>query len=238
MSQNEIQTHLRQMHNVVRGEFNHIPVEEGDEREIVSTDTENVDIILQVRPLPAPRSTGRPGEPAAAGEGQGGGGEGQGEPAGVGRAPHMTAQTAEYRQEFPVEQQTQSTPGDREHMEAGEGREGREEQQGQHEFNCEECSFQTSVGRRLGMHTKEVHRIICFTCQDTFRIFSKMIDHRRVTHPSNKKCNKFPACDKVDRCLYKHEGTPEAFETQSHKAHEGRKSLEDLASRTSMIRMK
>ena len=220
MNQNEPYTHLRQIHNVLRGEFDRIPVEEGDEREIVSADTENVDIILQVRPVAAPRRRGRPGEPAAAGEGQGGGGEGQGEAAGVGRAPRTTAQTAEYRQEFPGEQQS---PGDREHMEDGEGMEDREQQQGQQEFNCEECSFQTSDERRLGKHTKEVHRIICFTCQDTFRSFSKMIDHRRVTHPSNKKCNKFPACDKGDRCLYKHEGNKEAFETQAYQAHEGRK---------------
>ena len=71
MNQAELFTHLRQMHNVVRGEFDQIPVTEGDEREIVSAGSDNADIILKVRPVLAPRERVRSGEQAAAGGGPG-----------------------------------------------------------------------------------------------------------------------------------------------------------------------
>jgi hypothetical protein len=48
-----------------------------------------------------------------------------------------------------------------------------------------------------------------------------MIEHRQVTHPSNKKCNKFPNCDRGKKCLYKHEGAKEDIETQASKAQAG-----------------
>ena len=97
------------MHNVVKGEFDRISVnEENYEREIVSQEPEDADIILKVHPVPAPRRTVGPGEPGEAGEGRGEqGGEGGGEEGAAcgGRAPRTTAQTAEYRQEFPLEGQ-------------------------------------------------------------------------------------------------------------------------------------
>ena len=43
------------------------------------------------------------------------------------------------------------------------------------------------------------------TCQDTFKTFSEMIEHRRLNHPSNKKCSNFPNCERGDLCLYRHE---------------------------------
>ena len=48
-----------------------------------------------------------------------------------------------------------------------------------------------------------------------------MIEHRRVTHPSNKKCNRFPACDRGKKCLYKHEGVQTDVETQAYQTQEG-----------------
>ena len=40
-----------------------------------------------------------------------------------------------------------------------------------------------------------------------------MIEHRRINHPSTKKCNKFPNCERGDRCLYVHEGSSDDIET-------------------------
>ena len=70
---------------------------------------------------------------------------------------------------------------------------------------CEECSFTTDNKKRLEIHIKEKHRITCFTCKDTFRTFSEMIEHRRLNHPSTKKCANFPNCERGEQCLYRHE---------------------------------
>ena len=40
-----------------------------------------------------------------------------------------------------------------------------------------------------------------------------MIEHRRINHPSTKKCNNFPNCERGDRCLYVHEGNSDNIET-------------------------
>ena len=50
-----------------------------------------------------------------------------------------------------------------------------------------------------------------------------MIDHRRVNHPSTKKCTKFPNCERGESCLYIHEGTMESVQTQASQALEGTK---------------
>ena len=65
MNQTELYTHLRQMHNMVRGEFDQIPVTEENGREVVSAEDSN----LQLRIAPAPRRSVLPGEPAEGGEG-------------------------------------------------------------------------------------------------------------------------------------------------------------------------
>ena len=156
---------------------------DGNEREIISGDTENADIIIQVCPVPAPRRATTPGEPAAAGEGPGEGEEVEGGAAGVGRAPCATAQTAEYRQEFSEVHQQQQT---------------------QECWDCDECSFQTDHENCLLKHIKSEHMITCFTCRESF---SKIIEHRRIDHPLNKICSKFPNCERGDTCLYKHEGS-------------------------------
>ena len=125
----------------------------------------------------APRGRVFSGEPAAAVEV----GTGEGGAPGVGQAPRTTAQTAQYRQEFPVEQKAH--------------------------WDCDECSFQTDQEIRLVKHIKSEHRITCFTCRETFENFSNMIEHRRINHPSNRICSKFPNCERGDLCLYKHEGS-------------------------------
>ena len=71
---------------------------------------------------------------------------------------------------------------------------------------CEEHRFKTDNERRLKSHIKEEHRITCLTCQDTFKTFSEMIEHRRLNHPSTTKCSNFPNCERGDLCLYRHEG--------------------------------
>ena len=69
---------------------------------------------------------------------------------------------------------------------------------------------------------EEIHRITCYTCRDEFESFSKMIDHRRVKHPSSKKCKWFPNCERGDTCLYRHEAAAESIENgtpQTTQAH-------------------
>ena len=69
-------------------------------------------------------------------------------------------------------------PVDREDKGGGKGSNDREEEQVYSKFNCEEWSFHTNDESLLGNHVKEAHSITCFTCQDTFRNFSEMIEHR------------------------------------------------------------
>ena len=63
---------------------------------------------------------------------------------------------------------------------------------GCHIVKCEECNFSTDNKKRLESHIKEKHRITCFTCKDTFKTFSEMIEHRRLNHPSTKNVPIFP----------------------------------------------
>ena len=119
-----------------------------------------------------------------------------GDRAPVDRAPgdevqSVTAQTADYRQEFPEDRQKRETKG---------------------QFYFQECSFQTNKERYLHKHIQDIHRITCFTCRDTFESFGKMIDHRRIKHPSNRKCKWFPECERGETCLYKHETAVESVE--------------------------
>ena len=92
---------------------------------------------------------------------------------------------------------------------------------GCHIVKCEEWNFTTDNKKRLDNHIKEAHRITCFTCQDSFRTFSDMIEHRRVQHPSTKKCTNFPNCERGDLCLYRHEAPTNnavTVETQGNQA--------------------
>ena len=78
---------------------------------------------------------------------------------------------------------------------------------------CEECNFKTNSESRLESHIKEKHGITCFTCKNTFRSFSDMIEHRKIQHPSTKKCSNFPNCERGESCLYIHEGTTNNLNT-------------------------
>ena len=66
---------------------------------------------------------------------------------------------------------------------------------------------------------KEAHIITCYTCKDTFRSFSGVIEHRRENHPSTRKCNNFPECVNRDKCLYIHKGLVEKRKDET--AHSG-----------------
>jgi hypothetical protein len=90
---------------------------------------------------------------------------------------------------------------------------GKCEHIGCHIKQCEECSFKTDSELRLESHIKEAHRITCFTCKNTFRSFSDMIEHRRIQHPSTKKCSNYPNCERGESCLYIHEGTTNNLNT-------------------------
>ena len=117
----------------------------------------------------------------------------------------------------PVQQTDNHGSVYREDREDGQGREDREEvlqeQEDREEplnwWDCDECSFQAEEEIMLERHIKQAHRITCYTCKDTFKSFSEMIEHRRAKHPSTKKCYNFPKCVNEDRCLYIHEGSVE-----------------------------
>ena len=95
-----------------------------------------------------------------------------------------------------------------------------------HWWDSNECSFQAEEEFRLVRHIIEAHRITCYTCKDTFISFSEMIEHRRVNHPSTKKCNTFPECVNGDRCLYTHEGS--VVSSEKVKAHSSQSHGEEV----------
>ena len=46
-----------------------------------------------------------------------------------------------------------------------------------------------------------------------------MIDHRRVKHPSNKKCKWFPDCERGESCLYIHTSGVNNIENETPQAN-------------------
>ena len=89
------------------------------------------------------------------------------------------------------------------------------------EWNCNDCSFQGNEAEELLNHlrntahqpskTLEKKKLFkdyrkCYTCQMEFDGFYKLMDHRKLVHPSNKKCRNFPGnCTFDKECWYVHE---------------------------------
>ena len=48
-------------------------------------------------------------------------------------------------------------------------------------------------------------QVTCHDCKNKFKDKVSMMNHKRDSdHPSKKKCNKFPDCERAEECWYKH----------------------------------
>ena len=109
------------------------------------------------------------------------------------------------------------------------------------EWNCNDCPFQTNEPSLLIKHLKETfHQPSsdlgnkkkklndfkrCYTCNLEVDGYVSLMNHRQETHPSNKKCNKFPEgrCTRGNKCWYVHAEDlmelEESFEEQKHTCY-------------------
>ena len=83
------------------------------------------------------------------------------------------------------------------------------------QWNCMDCSFQGNCESDLMKHLKitshqpshtvEDKRKIfqdykqCYTCKMDFDGFFNLMNHRKIVHPSNKKCRNFPGSCTFDK---------------------------------------
>ena len=97
--------------------------------------------------------------------------------------------------------------------------------QGDEEWNCNDCPFQSIMSSHLMKHLKLTthqpsHKIKdkralyldykqCYTCKMEFEGYWNLMNHRKIMHPSNKKCRNFPlnSCTFGSECWYVHEET-------------------------------
>ena len=90
------------------------------------------------------------------------------------------------------------------------------------EWNCHDCPFQTEKSGELIRHLKatfhqpsqalkdssiELDLRQCYTCQLEFLGYKNLMNHRKKTDPSNRKCKNFPngKCIFNEHCWYVHE---------------------------------
>ena len=82
------------------------------------------------------------------------------------------------------------------------------------DWNCNDCSFQANCASELLKHLKlsahqpsknnEVKQ--CYTCKLEFEGYFNLMNHRKISHPSSKKCRNFPGnCQHGNQCWYVHE---------------------------------
>ena len=58
----------------------------------------------------------------------------------------------------------------------------------------------------------------CYTCKKVFDGYYNLMDHRKTSHPSNKKCRYFPTnCKFGSKCWYFHEDMMEVDTLQSER---------------------
>ena len=68
------------------------------------------------------------------------------------------------------------------------------------EGNCEHV-----ICHRSDTQKERETTVTCNDCNKKFRSKVEMMDHKRDSdHPSKKKCNKFPNCERGERCWYMH----------------------------------
>ena len=97
------------------------------------------------------------------------------------------------------------------------------------EWICNDCSFQGNCASELIKHLKltghqpsqnenDRRKIFkdlkqCYTCKMEFDGFYNLMNHRKIVHPSNKRCRNFPGnCNFGKECWYVHE---DQMETES-----------------------
>ena len=156
MNKTNLHIHLQQMHNVNRL-FAEIPIvnQEGVEdarRAVTAEEEDQTDSTQEWQTVQHPKRRASSSFGAKAPGDRPSGDRAPSVISPGGRAPGdkvqpVTAQTAQYRQEFPEDRQERETQG---------------------KLNCQECSFQTNEERRLNKHIEDIHRITCFTCKDKF----------------------------------------------------------------------
>ena len=76
------------------------------------------------------------------------------------------------------------------------------------EYNCDECPFQGTAQVQLEKHIKLKHRITCRICEESFKLKTDMMAHRKLRHPNlvatcrNYKESKCPFED--SKCWWNH----------------------------------
>jgi hypothetical protein len=85
-------------------------------------------------------------------------------------------------------------------------------------WNCDDCSYQTNEKSNLTKHvgitkhqshkletnSKQVNRLHCNLCDETFTIISDLTRHRR-THKTFKPCKNLPKCQYENECVFNHD---------------------------------
>ena len=98
------------------------------------------------------------------------------------------------------------------------------------DWNCNDCSYQGHEAHILLKHLKitghQPSRLVekrkiysdykeCYTCKEEFDGYFNLMSHRKIVHPSEKKCRNFPANCKFEKeCWYVHD---ELMETGDSK---------------------
>ena len=100
---------------------------------------------------------------------------------------------------------------------------------GVEQWNCNDCPFQANCASGLLTHLKltshhpsknevEKRKTLkevkqCYTCKLEFEGYLNLMNHRKITHPSNKKCRNLPGkCQHGNQCWYVHEDKMETEE--------------------------
>ena len=88
------------------------------------------------------------------------------------------------------------------------------------QWNCNNCDFQSTSSAPLMLHCKQLHHqpspaiqdsrnklIKCYTCDHEFISYWNLMNHRKETHPSNRKCRNFAKgeCKHAELCWYVHD---------------------------------
>ena len=91
------------------------------------------------------------------------------------------------------------------------------------EWNCDDCAFQANCASELMKHLKvtshqpsknvsDKRKVFedykqCYTCKMDFDGYYNLMNHRKIVHPSSKKCKNFPRgeCNFGSGCWYVHD---------------------------------
>ena len=83
------------------------------------------------------------------------------------------------------------------------------------EGNCEHVECHIEIEHQDNLE------VTCYDCKNKFNDRIAMIDHKRDSdHPSKRKCNQFPDCERGVRCWYRHIGqvSPQVVQRTGNQA--------------------